>query len=101
MAAPPESIRALTEEGVLELVWAGETYRLPFRTVRGACPCAGCVDEMTGVRILDVEQIPDDIRPVRFEPVGNYAVRITWSDGHATGLYTWDHLHEVATAAVD
>lgn len=83
----------LKESAELELRWAdGSTHRLPFRFVRENCPCAMCVDENTGRRILDVDSLPDDIAPVGVEFVGNYALKITWSDGHATGLFTWDHL---------
>jgi DUF971 family protein len=47
---------------------------------------------------LDVDSIPDDIAPTAIELCGNYALRIDWSDGHSTGLYTWQRLAEIAVA---
>lgn len=93
MADVPTHIRALTDRGELELHWpTGSVHRLPFRLLREDCPCAACVDEVTGRRVLDVAAIPQDIRPTALNFAGNYALKIAWSDGHDTGLYTWDHL---------
>jgi DUF971 family protein len=93
MNQPPKSIKAFREERVLEIGWHdGTIERVPFRSLRAACPCAGCVDELTGIRTLDVDAIPDDIAPAKIELCGNYALKIVWNDGHATGLYTWQHL---------
>jgi DUF971 family protein len=55
-----------------------------------------CVDEMTGVRRLRREDVSEDVAPVQLEPAGNYALRIVWSDGHSTGIYTWDRLYDLA-----
>ena len=93
MSDAPQNIRSLSEEGCLELVWTSDrTTRLPFRLLRESCPCAACVDENTGVRILDVTKIPDDIHPDAIGFSGNYAIKIGWSDGHHTGLFTWELL---------
>jgi DUF971 family protein len=93
---PPRSIKAYREQGVLEVGWNdGTLRRIPFKTLRSQCPCAGCVDELTGIRTLDVESIPADIAPTQIELCGNYALRIDWSDGHSTGLYTWQRLAEI------
>ena len=89
----PESVRALQDEHRLDIGWPGGAVdRLPFRFLRGRCPCAACVDEMTGRRIVDVADIPEQIKPVRLEYSGNYALKVAWNDGHDTGLYTWDYL---------
>lgn len=66
------------------------------RRLRLACPCAGCVDENTGLRILREPGIPLDVYPLKIEPVGRYAIVIHWSDGHNTGIYTWEKLYELA-----
>lgn len=93
MPASPKNLRVLKEEGVLEIEWpSGATHRLPFKLLRGRCPCASCVDEFTGIRTLDVNSIPDDIYPTDVQLSGNYAMKFTWSDGHDTGIYTWEHL---------
>ncbi len=61
----------------------------PFRELRLQCPCAGCVEEWSGKRTIDPATIPADVHPLSIEAVGNYALSITWSDGHSTGIYSW------------
>jgi len=65
------------------------------RPLRLKCPCAMCVDEDTGLRILKDPGVPLDVHPVKIEPVGRYAIAIQWSDGHNTGIYTWEWLYEL------
>ena len=96
MATPPTSIKSRQQEGVLELQWPHGTYRLPYRLLRGRCPCACCVDEMTGVRAVDVEDVPLAIAPTNIQFSGNYALKITWNDRHDTGLFTWEYLELLA-----
>jgi len=88
----PQTIRRV--DGGLEFVWGdGEPpVRLDARALRLACPCAACVDEMTGHRVLDPGAVPADIHVVGVELVGAYGIRIRWSDGHATGIYTFEWL---------
>lgn len=94
---PPTTIRALKQDRVLELQWpGGPLARVPFKTVRDHCPCASCIDEHTGQKILDPATIPEDIVPTAMEFVGNYALKIVWSDRHANGLYTWELLEKLA-----
>ena len=98
MADAPTNIRAHQGEQVLELTWeSGETDRLPYRYLRAQCPCASCRDEWTGKRILDPETIRPDLKIEGMEPIGNYAVRIGWNDGHSSGLYTWENLKRLAS----
>ena len=97
MSPPPTIFRAHRDRREFEIAFAdGRTARIPFETLRWLCPCAMCVDEMTGVRTLKRETIPPDVAPVKLEPSGNYALRIAWSDGHGTGIYTWDRLYKLA-----
>jgi DUF971 family protein len=89
----PQSLRALRDQGVLELVWSdGRADRLPFFDLRCGCPCATCINEITGEQILRPEQVPRDVAPVELSYSGNYALKIVWSDRHASGIYTWDRL---------
>lgn len=93
-AEPPEAID-VTEEGALRILWpGGPEVTVPAVRMRDACPCAGCVEEGTGRKLLDPATIPADIRPLELRPVGAYAVQIQWSDGHNTGLYSWKTLRD-------
>ena len=64
----------------------------PARELRLACQCAQCVDEMTGRPLLDPTTVAQDVAPRSISLVGNYAIRIDWSDGHGTGIYTYELL---------
>lgn len=67
----------------------------PARELRLACPCAGCVDEVTGhVRVI-ASAIAQTVRPVKIDLIGRYAISITWSDGHNTGIYSFDKLRKL------
>lgn len=73
-------------------------YEKSFRNyaLRCACPCARCVDEMTHERTLDPSDVPPDVWVEDMQFLGNYAVAFHWSDGHTTGIYSWDYLRELA-----
>jgi len=62
------------------------------RELRLACPCAVCREEMTGRPLLDPGTVPADVQPLAVHLVGGYAIRIDWSDGHNTGIYTYEYL---------
>jgi DUF971 family protein len=97
--APPEAIE-VTEKGEIRILWpGGPEATLPALVLRDRCPCAGCVEEGTGRKILDPATIPADIRPLQIVAVGNYAVQIHWSDGHSTGIYSWRTLREASGLA--
>ena len=98
-SSPPRDLQAIRTDGVLRVVWADREAAFPFRFLRGECGCAQCMNEWTGERMLDPASIPADISIERMELVGNYAVRIYWTDGHYTGLYTWDRLRELRPPA--
>jgi DUF971 family protein len=86
------------EEGTrLRIRWKDgfESTHLP-RDLRLACPCAGCVDEMTGKRTLAPASVPPDIHPLAIHYVGRYALQFVWSDGHQTGIYPFDYLRRLA-----
>src|SRR4051812_19475423 len=73
----------------------GSEFTLPYAELRFFCPCAGCVDENTGQRTIQRASILPDVRPKGVQLVGRYAVQISWSDGHATGMYHFDRLREL------
>ena len=82
-------------DGRMNITWKDNhksTYE--YWDLRTACPCAACVDEVTGEKILDDATVDKSIQPARSEYVGNYALRIYWSDGHDTGLYAFQNLRK-------
>lgn len=80
----------------IQIRWnSGEEAVYPARFLRGQCPCAGCVDELTGRRTVTESLLPILVFPTKIEPVGRYAIQIFWSDGHSTGIYTWEKLYEM------
>ena len=67
----------------------GHRSPYPHRYLRLRCPCASCVEEMTGRPRLDPATVPQDVRAVDQMPVGSYALQFLWSDTHYTGIYTF------------
>ncbi len=81
------------DENQLILKWSENDFvSLDHKTVRLQCPCAVCVDEMTGEKRLDMQSIKDAIAPESILPLGNYAIAITWNDGHSSGIYPFAFL---------
>ncbi len=72
-----------------------------FSTVmlRGICPCARCVNEVTGVRMNDPSAVPASLTHTDVRLVGNYALALRFSDGHDTGIYPFRYLRESDPAA--
>lgn len=73
----------------------GSVSDYTFRFLRSSCPCAVCVNEWTGEKMLDESGIPAGIKPGRVVSVGRYAMSIHWSDGHKTGIYSYDYLRKL------
>ena len=86
-----------TEDGSrLRIEWKdGVTSEYVPRYLRLLCPCAGCVDEMSGVRTLTLEMIDESVYPTAIHYVGRYAIQCVWSDGHSTGFYTVEYLRGI------
>jgi len=86
----------------LEIDWAdGEKSVYPISFLRGRCPCAACKDEREQgrknkslLRVLSGDHsVP--LSAVSAELVGNYAIRIDWSDQHGSGIYSFQYLREI------
>ena len=90
----PKAIRRRPDGVEIEWNGAGDLVRFPARMLRLACPCAACVDEMSGRHLLDPASVPDDIAVESLELVGAYGLRVRWNDGHGTGIYTYAWLRE-------
>ncbi len=89
----------------LEIDWSdGRRSIYSLRLLRRRCPCANCQGErdLLGRQLLPVVRTAYDgpITALGAELVGNYAVRILWSDQHATGIYSFDYLRQLPSEAI-
>jgi DUF971 family protein len=90
----PTEIKLHQASRVLELAFSdGATFRLPYELLRVYSPSAEVRGHGPGQEVLQVGKREVTIKEV--EPVGNYAIRPTFSDGHDTGIYSWDYLYEL------
>ena len=83
-------------DGRLAIQWNdGHRSAYAWDHLRKHCPCAACREERQlppdPFRVLKPGELAP-LRPLRMEPVGRYAYKITWNDGHDTGIYAWSML---------
>ena len=98
----PIPLRIHRADDAVTITWAEDHVAVyPARDLRLACQCAACQEEMTGRPLLDPASVPPDIRPLAVSLVGAYAIRIDWSDGHNTGIYSFRFLREIYDVAID
>ena len=76
----------------------GAESSYPVRLLRTSCPCAVCVNEWTGEKLLDDSRVPKDVKPLKLYSVGRYAMGVHWSDGHKTGIYSYEYLRKLDAA---
>lgn len=94
MSNAPWPVRLIFRAGAQELFAEfddGRSGRATYRTLRLESPSAEVQGHGSGPK-PPPPNVPDDIRIVKAEPVGRYAVRLFFSDGHSSGLYTWNIL---------
>jgi len=90
----PTQITLHQKSRVLELAFSdGRTFRLPFELLRVYSPSAEVKGHGPGQEVLQTGKRNVDIRSI--EPVGSYAVQPVFSDGHSTGIYSWEYLYEL------
>lgn len=105
IATDPEHIAISKSKGI-EIDWKdGHHSSYGVEYLRDCCPCATCTGAhgteprhkttQTPVSANPFQMFKPKERMVNIEPVGNYALRITWADGHNTGIYSYDHLREI------
>ena len=93
----PTKLAVYEDSGRFKVFWNnGEESEFDPYELRLACPCASCVEETTGKRILDVDSVPLDIKVVKANTVGRYGISIHFSDNHSTGIYKISSLREMA-----
>lgn len=72
----------------------GITKQYILSDLQKACPCANCVDEVTGQRLLNKQPVAEDVRAINITNVGSYALRIQFSSGCSKGLFELSKLRE-------
>ena len=95
-AAPqPTALTLHQQSRVLEIGFDdGQLFRLPFELLRVYSPSAEVRGHGPGQEVLQFGK--RNVSLLDIEPVGQYAVRLTFSDGHNSGIYSWDYLHQLA-----
>jgi len=84
----------------LSVLWEdGQRHDIDVRDLRLACRCAACVEEMSGRPLLDPSTVDPAVVPRSVTAVGNYAINVSFSDGHATGIYAFDYLRDMLDRA--
>jgi DUF971 family protein len=108
LTTDPEHIAISKSKGI-KIDWKdGHTSEYGLDYLRDKCPCAACTGAhgtpprqptagATGSSPFQMYQAK--LKMLGVEPVGNYAIRINWSDGHNTGIYSYDHLREICPCA--
>ena len=96
----PTEIRVLKQSRIVEVAFDdGERFELPFEYLRVHSPSAEVRGHGPGQEVLQVGKENVDITGI--EPIGNYAVKLAFDDGHDTGLYSWDLLYELGATRAD
>ena len=90
----PTDIKLRTQSRVLDVTFDdGARFELPFEYLRVFSPSAEVTGHSAGEGILQTGK--KNVGVSAIEPVGNYAIKLTFDDGHDTGLYTWDRLYRI------
>ena len=111
-AVTPLKVRVKKSEGTgMEIDWRdGHESTWSFFWLRHGCPCAACHEERDAAgrapgipkpkpqTLLPMYEAP--IKPLEVSPVGKYALRFKWSDGHESGIYSWEYLRRQCQCAV-
>jgi DUF971 family protein len=94
-AIEPKEIKQ-EDDFTVSIAW-GDDRRCSYRAadLRRSCPCAQCVNEWTGERVLKADSISEKIEIRDISIVGRYALNFRWSDGHETGIYSFRYLREL------
>ena len=104
----PRKIKLAAENNSLAIDWSDDHRSLyPYRYLREKCPCATCTDAhgtgapktVPSLSSMALPMFEKALKPERAELVGRYALQIYWSDGHSTGIYSFDYLRELCPCA--
>jgi len=102
VSSEPEHLAISKSKGI-KIDWKdGSTSEYGLRYLRHHCPCAVCSGSHgTPPQAPPIEPSPFQmyqapLKMVTVEPLGNYAIRILWSDGHGSGIYSFEHLRKIS-----
>ena len=90
----PQDLTVHSKSRVLEISFSdGQTFRIPFELMRVYSPSAEVQGHGPGQEVLQTGK--REVGLLGLEPVGNYGVKPTFTDGHDSGIYTWDYLYQL------
>lgn len=91
----PVSLKKI-DERTLGIIWDdGHNSIYDTTFLRENCTCAACIDEWSGEKKMKAGMLPATVLPVAIDSIGKYALAIRFSDGHASGIYTYEHLRKL------
>jgi len=104
----PEHIAISKSKGI-KIDWKdGHASDYPLGYLRDECPCANCTgahgtppqrSNYAQTGSSPFQMFKPSLKMLSIEPVGSYAIRISWSDGHSTGIYSWEHFRRICPCA--
>jgi DUF971 family protein len=102
MDTTPDKITVDHDQRAVTITWKdGHVSALSFNLLRKQCPCATCTEERKNTNPLKLMTgpMPKEVGLVRVDPMGRYALSLAFSDGHDTGIYTYEFLRGLCRCA--
>jgi DUF971 family protein len=101
----PKQIKILNKDK-LQIIWVNNSStQISLKYLREECPCANCKGETILFKTFRPPKLtmfsPEMYKVKNIEVVGDYAIQVTWKDGHNTGIYTWDYLKTLEAGESD
>ena len=95
----PKQVKIFKKDN-LRITWENSTETiLSLKYMRDECPCAGCKGETILLKTYRPPGLtvvtPEMYQVKNIEVVGDYAIQVTWKDGHNTGIYSWDYIKQL------
>ncbi len=94
----PTDIKLHSKSRILEVAFSDRTFMLPCEYLRVHSPSAEVKGHGPGQEVLQVAK--EQVNIVSIEPIGNYAIKLIYSDAHNSGIYSWDYLYELGSEKV-
>ena len=95
VSTDPQEIKKVGNKE-LHITWSdGHKSVYSANYLREKCPCASCIDEWTGALRIRPGSAAKDIEILKIDLVGRYALKCVFSDGHSTGIYSFEYLRKL------